>query len=407
MARRKEKKYYMDLPDYPSWFLPAPHRVAELLGIPATINGFLKYMDIPVGDYLQKDALFNYQKSGVGKGVYHQIKHFTQEICGSAPAPSLGQARIVKNSMKLRSNAALWQSLLRVMSADPLQLNKNPVMAYIEERAQADLRLRRDVIEQKIDKDDVGESLSFTHSFILDHTLIRPDLLSHFEKVCLKVKASTDEGNLIELLETGVRFNSTLYADFYLSLLACFEIWRSDLFSGANCNGQSGSFLSLIVNQYYENEHKTFFESWLDILKDELGHETNSRSTWQALAQSISLSKKGNKDSDASYEERQRQQMKDWRRGSFPSDDSLFQFCQNLSRKLPNRSEDELFDISITVMVFDKLPKIIADELKKIAQQTNSQYVQQLSASTIDQFDFYELFRPYPKYFAYFEQHHC
>ncbi|MBU2115943.1 MAG: hypothetical protein KKE94_19440 [Gammaproteobacteria bacterium] len=403
--RKEKSKFRLNHLGNESFFLPSIEKsINYILGIPfrqmfeILENSF--GLDMPIS----RSSRFEMFNGGVG---YPTAKKFIDWLRPSfadfsSRCDALSHELLERGSREL-SSAGYWLSFIGGMRCSnafqqpEIASEYRPQFDFILPRCDADILLRRQINELiksgEVTKNDSVAIVKQMLPYWQQHSLVPHDELQAYEQGFV-LHAS---GNLVgdEAITAFLRAHCFIYLDFYLHLIASYEVgcvltYRTDQSDLTRKKGLLCRALTRFSQKSDEEENTTTcFGEFLEEVRDVISKNLTQLSA-REMARYIPLNNDASHPSTETEADRCYNTLKAWRKGKeVPSRELLGQFWVNLTEKICPGSAVQLSLMSKMAIGLDKKRKNWAQQLAAAKELKNAAPSIKVFSDVIGHYDTY------------------
>ncbi len=360
----------------PSFYLPPISKVFALLGFITNqkqlIDLFENTFETPLN--ISRTNKYAFFKKGVGLRTVSKIVSWLKVI----PFPwkeLINKRAMVKfeRSIRAGSNAGGWFAGISSFQASFKRFGKTEheftlLFNFIEQRCNTEvdllLSIKEEVKAGKLTPDDITSLWKAQYPLWANNPYIPQGVIDNFAELILlhQQKVSLNRQQTLNFIESYLYLNF----DFFLEAITHYEVGCRICY-GKN-KEKIENDLGMIAKAVYaystQENIKTCFAGLLKEFKDVLS-ETIEETSYRKLATFIEIEVDDSSFSGESIEDKQYNQLKDWRNGvNLPSDKKLTAFLQNLDEYACTSSGYVTLDMCRITMGVDKLVNEYLDKTK-------------------------------------------
>lgn len=362
----------------PYHYLPPINEALSLLGgpknFPQVITLYEEYYKTPAD--LKKSSKHNLFSKGAGIKTLKQLFAWLAKL--PVPYARLFSYQLLRNIVKgsiAGSNIGSWLSAIhsfelryKETSPDPNH-EFGPLFTFIKQRGNAEVafltQAKKKINSKALDQNNVAALWSELQHLWREHTRVPEEVLqqmTNFYDNKFSPKTATPEQTLL-LLKCHYSFKF----DFYLEAITSYEIGCALYFSEDKNDAHIGkSIITRAITAYATNKKiRCCFEGLLLEYEDLLTQITGKFSKHE-LASFIEIAEDTNIASGYSLEQKQYNQLKDWKRGkNLPGDDKLMTFIENMHEFVGGTTNSTHFYYCRIALGLDKQIKLLLKECEK------------------------------------------
>ncbi|MBU1309254.1 MAG: hypothetical protein KKE30_06955 [Gammaproteobacteria bacterium] len=403
--RKEKSKFRLNHFGNEGFFLPSIEKSIDyILGIPIKQmfdileNGFGRPM--PIG----RSSRFEMFNGGVG---YPTAKKFIDWLRPSfadfsSRCDAFSRELLERGSRELSSAGHWWSFIGGMRCSKAYQQSEfaseyQPQMDFILQRCDADILMRRQINELiksgEVTKNDSVAIVKLMLPHWQKHSLVPHDELQAYEQGFV-LHAS---GNLVgdEAITAFLRAHCFVYLDFYLQLMASYEVgcvltYRADQ---SDLTRKKGLLCRALTRFSQKNDEEakttTCFGEFLDEVHDVISKNVVQLSV-REMARYIPLNNDVSHSSAETEADRCYNTLKAWRKGKeVPSRELLEQFWASLAEKICPGSAEQLSLMSKMAIGLDKKRKNWAQQLAAAKELKNAAPAIKVFSDVIGHYDAY------------------
>ncbi|AZQ85324.1 hypothetical protein EKO29_15860 [Colwellia sp. Arc7-635] len=360
----------------PSFYLPPISKVFALLGFITNqkqlIDLFETTYETPLN--ISRTNKYAFFKQGVGLRTVSKIVNWLKII--PFPFEQLTTKKMMAKTIRSNragSNAGAWLSGVSGIQTIFKRFGKTKheftlLFDFIEQRCNTEvdlfLRIKEEVKAGKLAPDDIAAAWKAQDPLWKNNLYIPLGVIENFAELLLlhNQGKKLNEQQTLSTIESYVY----LYFDFFLEAITHYEVGCRICY-GKN-KDKIENDLGMITKAIYaystQENIKTCFAGLLKEFKDVLS-ETIEETSYRKLATFIEIEESESSISGESIEDKQYNQLKDWRNGvNLPSSKKLTAFLQKLDEYAKTSSGFVTFDMCRIAMGVDKLVNEFLDKTK-------------------------------------------
>ncbi|MBB1398085.1 hypothetical protein [Pseudoalteromonas sp. SG44-8] len=351
----------------PSFYLPPISKVYALLGFITNQKQLIDLLESTYDTQLNVSRTNKYAffKQGVGLRTVSKIIGWLKVI--PFPFEQLANKKVmvkVNRAIKTGSNAASWFAGVNSFQVGFKRSGQTDheftfLFNFIEQRCNTEvaflLDIKKEVKAGKLSSSDIVTAWKAQYPLWENNPYIPSNVIEGFVEILVlhQQGSKLNEEQTLSFIESYIY----LHFDFFLEAITHYEV-GCRIYYGKNkdrIENELGMITKAIYAYATQDEVKSGFAGLLKEFKDFLS-ETIEETGYRKLATFIELEGSENNDFGESVEDKQYNQLKDWRNGvNLPSNKKLMAFLNNLDKFAGASSGYVTFDMCKVTMGVDKL----------------------------------------------------
>jgi len=285
-------KFWVPDKAFPGFYLPSIQSILKLFGLPHNIPLILQEAEDHSGldSKISRTQMYKMVSKGISWEHRESFLGFCRQIL---PMDfDVGEmAETFSRSYAAGSNAGAWIAALQGYSQTEAYSFDLPVIEFMRGRAETDLAFLESSKSNKIGKKDHIIQVEWLADFVSKNTLVDIDVIQKAIQAHSKIiypgdYSRLEEGDYLNIF----RFNFSLEADFYLSIVTIYDLAMHAQFFGEAIKNNHSSFQKIAAKYVKSKNIRNLFEGALDTIRCQNLDPENKPVSWGALADHIDTS---------------------------------------------------------------------------------------------------------------------
>ncbi|MGC3834425.1 hypothetical protein ACPSKX_09175 [Moritella viscosa] len=365
-------KYATRQVSFPSFYLPPPQDVSQLLGLPDNFRKMIPLMESLYGKELTiTSSRAKVLNGGIGKPSFSKLIDWLNQL--PIPFTKIASPSLLRKSFKaarVSSNSGIWHSVLHGTKASNNEYELGELFDFLEKRADDDYlmlssykkKVKQGIINKDTPIDIWAHQLPTWSQSSLIPTQYFIDYSEWFHLYSSDQSEAKKQINKCFPAVIAMRF------DFYLSAIANYEIGLAlyQQHNGENIEWDTfeGFMPSVIATCAVSEEPCYCFGAMLKQFKNTLS-ANGLELKWRELAAYIDIKESGEGENGVLREDKQYKQLKDWRNNkNMPSDKKFRAFVESAVEPLGHYNIEHILIYARISRGIDRLVSLVSEELK-------------------------------------------